>query len=244
MSFAITIHVREGIVMAADSRLTLNQTVPQQDGQVVHLAVGQSDNIQKLFLAPNNVGISTYGDADIKGVPIAGFVETFLAGELPHSGEVEETAEALLAFFQNNEPVPGTYFHVAGYTTVADTAQQEVWLVDIREGTCQRKNNAETQGATWGGEGDILIRLLQPLAEFDDAGNIRTKLPFHKIPWDFFTLQDAIDFAIFATRSTIEAIRFQPRAKTVGGPIDVLVLQQKGCKWIQRKQLHGELKDH
>ncbi|HKV95980.1 MAG TPA: hypothetical protein VJR90_00630 [Gammaproteobacteria bacterium] len=243
MSLAITVYVREGIVMAADSRLTLNQTVSQVDAQVVHLAVGQSDNVQKLFLSPNRVGISTFGDADIKGVPIAGFVDSFLATKLPDNGQVEETAKALLAFFRSNDPMPSTTFHVAGYTSSGAIAQQEVWLVDIRTNCCERKNPPEEQGATWGGEIDILSRLVNPVARVDASGKILMNLPDYPIPWGFFTLQDAIDFAIFATRSTIDAIRFQPRAKTVGGPIDVLVLQQNGCKWIQRKQLRGESKE-
>lgn len=243
MSFAITIYVREGIVMAADSRLTLSQTQQQPDSATVHLAIGQSDSVQKLFLAPNHVGISTFGDADIKGVPIAGFVESFLATKLPDSGQVEETAKALLAFFRSNDPMPGTIFHVAGYTSSTAIAQQEVWLVDIRKNCCERKNPPEEQGATWGGEIDILSRLVNPVARVDAGGNTIMSLPDYPIPWGFFTLQDAIDFTIFATRSTIDAIRFQPRAKTVGGPIDVLVLQEAGCKWIQRKQLRGEWKD-
>lgn len=241
MSFAITLFVREGIVMAADSRLTLNRTDAQPDGSHVHLAVGQTDSIQKLFLASNHVGISTYGDADIKGVPIAGFIETFLGTQLPDEGEVGKTANALLEFFKKNDPVPATFFHVAGYTKSDGVLQQEVWLVDVRNNKCERQNKVDDQGACWGGELDILSRLVQRVQQLDNAGKPVGELAAFSIPWSFFTLQDAIDFAIFATRSTIEAIRFQPRPKTVGGPIDVLVLRQNECKWIQRKQLHGEL---
>lgn len=241
MSFAITLFVREGIVMAADSRLTLNRTEAQPDGSHVHLAVGQTDSTQKIFLGSNKVGISTYGDADIKGVPIAGFVETFLGTQLPGEGEVKNTANALLEFFKKNDPIPATFFHVAGYTKSDAVPQQEVWLVDVRNNKCERQNKADVQGACYGGELDILSRLLQRVQQLDDSGKPVAELPVYSIPWNFFTLQDAIDFAIFATRSTIEAIRFQPRPKTVGGPIDVLVLQPNECKWIQRKELHGLL---
>lgn len=243
MSFAIAVYVREGIVMAADSRLTLSRTIPQSGGPVVQLAVGQTDSNQKLFLARNDVGIATYGDADIKGVPIAGFIESFLETALPEVGEVEDTAKALLAFFQKLDPVPATHFLVAGYAKRDDGIRQEIWLLDVRNGSCVLRNPPGDQGATWGGEVDILTRLVQPLAEVDTADKIVSRLPVHAIPWGFFTLQDAIDFAIFATRSTIDAIRFQPRPKTVGGPIDVLVMRQKGCQWIQRKELHGDSVD-
>ena len=55
------------------------------------------------------------------------------------------------------------------------------------------------------------------------------------------TLQDAIDFSIYAIRTTIDTMRFQARPKTVGGPIDVLLLTPKEVKWIQSKELHGEM---
>lgn len=59
MSFVITLYVREGIVMASDSRLTLNTQNQQGHNQIVNLAVGQSDSNYKTFLSHSNVGIST-----------------------------------------------------------------------------------------------------------------------------------------------------------------------------------------
>jgi hypothetical protein len=38
MSFVITMYVREGIVMASDSRITLNQTTHEADKSIVKLA--------------------------------------------------------------------------------------------------------------------------------------------------------------------------------------------------------------
>src|SRR5215210_6943317 len=98
MSFVITLYVRAGIVMASDSRLTLTQNVllppppmqqpdplqqpdPQQgDAQtaltvVQQVAVGQTDSTYKTFLTPRDVGISTFGDAEIQGIPITGYIE-------------------------------------------------------------------------------------------------------------------------------------------------------------------------
>ena len=54
-------------------------------------------------------------------------------------------------------------------------------------------------------------------------------------------IQDAIDFAIYAVRTTIDTIRFQARPKNVGGPIDVLVLTPEKTSWIQRKEYRGEI---
>jgi hypothetical protein len=99
MSFIITLYVREGIVMASDSRLTLNAAEQQSDKQILQVAVGQSDSSYKTFRALERIGISTYGAADIKGVPIAGFIQTFVR-ELDDGTEVDEVPARLLHYFK------------------------------------------------------------------------------------------------------------------------------------------------
>jgi hypothetical protein len=233
-------YVREGIVMAADSRLTLNRQEQQGPATTVNLSVAQSDSNYKLFVSPCGIGISTYGAADIAGVPIAGYVDSFMATELQQPpASVQEAAQLLAAHFGAFQPPPATQFHVAGYSSPAEgESQQEVWHVDVPSGAVNKMNDGTNQGASWGGESDVLGRLIQPVAQVDAAGQVVQLFPYLQIPWEFFTLQDAVDFAVFAVRSTIEAIRFQPRAKTVGGPIDVLVIRPAGAGWVQRKELH------
>lgn len=241
MSFIITLYVREGIVMASDSRLTLERVEQQLDQRILHRAVGQSDASYKTFLAPGDIGIATCGAADIQGVPIAGFIESFIAEVLSASNvSVDEVPEKLLEYFRRFDPVPASNFHVAGYKTVDGKREQHIWQVSIVANLATRANDPNDQGAIWGGEIDVLSRIIQRVGLLDDQGLVKYALPNYLIPWGFFTLQDAIDFAIFAIRSTIEAIRFQPRAKTVGGPIDVLIIKPDEAAWIQRKSLRGE----
>ena len=82
MSLIITVYVREGIVMAADSRLTLNFPRTAPNGQTNILSITSSDSAKKLFLSPNDIGIATCGPADIGGVPIAGFIESFIVEKI------------------------------------------------------------------------------------------------------------------------------------------------------------------
>lgn len=235
MSFVIVLYVREGIVMASDSRLTLNTQEEQLGKTIVNLAVGQSDTTYKTFLTPGGVGISTFGAADISGVPLAGFIDSFISDVLgDERHQVQAVATKLLAHFKKFEPQPDTHFLVAGYNA---PSAQEVWNVSVLQGNVIKINPGGQPGATWGGEGDILTRILQPVATLDGDGNIQQRLPTFGVPWQFFTLQDAIDFAVFAVRSTSDAIRFQPRAKTVGGPVDVLVIRPDRPVWVQRKEL-------
>jgi hypothetical protein len=77
MSFVIALNVREGIVMASDSRLTLDQTIAGSPS-TIQLAVSQSDSSYKAFLAPTGIGILTFGAASIGGEPLAGFIESFI----------------------------------------------------------------------------------------------------------------------------------------------------------------------
>lgn len=236
MSFIITLNVREGIVMASDSRLTLS-TMNQVNAQTVHqIAVGMSDSNYKTFLANNQVGISTFGAAEIQGVPIAGYIESFIIAQCQQTDTVEVIAQKLLDHFRTFNPIPATQFHVSGYQDENGQKVQHIWDVHLANNTKNRLN-ANEPGVAWGGEGDILARLLLPCAQIDQNRNVTNIFPHFGVPFKFFTLQDAIDFAVFAVSSTIESIRFQPRPKTVGGPIDVLVIKPDKAFWVQRKEL-------
>lgn len=240
MSFVITVYVREGIVMASDSRLSLNYEEPRGDGQVVQMSVAQSDTNYKTFLAQSRIGISTFGAADINGVPIAGYIESFISERIAERTNINEVPALLLDYFRRFTPPPQTQFHVAGYEHAESKYVQHAYHVHVPNNVSQPVNPAGQQGATWGGEADIMTRLLKPVAEVDQEGKLVGKVPSFLVPFQFFTLQDAIDFAVFAVRSTRDAIRFQPRPKTVGGPIDVLVLKPERAWWVQLKDLHGD----
>lgn len=226
--------------MASDSRLTLNTNRKQGKGQVVSVTTGMSDSNYKTFLSPQNFGVSTFGQAHVNGVPITGFIESFISD---HGEETSVTrfAEKLNEHFRGYHPVPNTGFHVAGYEGEKGKRRQKLFRVFPEQDKCvhlnsEKKNGQPVQGASWDGESDILVRLIQQMYSKDDKGMYHA-LPHYNIPWAFFTLQDAIDFAVYAIRTTIESVKFQPRAKTVGGPVDVLVIKPDEAKWILRKDL-------
>ncbi|MCR4304665.1 MAG: hypothetical protein NUV63_10655 [Gallionella sp.] len=241
MSFVITMYVREGIVMAADSRLTLNTTQTNAQGQIVKVPVPQSDSNYKVFLTTNKIGILTCGVADIGGVPIAGYIESFISNILTgNTINIDAVPQLLLQYFRQFQPIPDTMFYVAGYMDINGQKEPRVWHINLIQNSVNRLNLPGQQGANWGGEIDVLTRLINHVGALDQQGSLINPLPLYNIPFQYFTLQDAIDFCIFAIRSTIDLIRFQPRAKTVGGPIDVLVIKPDEAFWVQRKELHGE----
>jgi len=255
MTFIITVYCNEGIVMASDSRLTLSRSFvnsnqfKDQQTQVL-MDIVQSDANFKLFLAPNDVGIMTCGDASIDGVPLAGFIEAFIDEEvaqvfsspledddLVEGLEVDQVADNLLKYFQKMKGPPATTFHVCGYKTDGNKRLQQVWRVSIESGEKVQVNSTGDKGVLWDGEGDIMFRLLQPVYRKTDKGDY-VALDNPEIAFQYFTLQDAIDFAVYAVRSTVDSIRFiASRSKTVGGPIDVLVIKPREALWVQRKTL-------
>jgi hypothetical protein len=237
MTFIITLYVREGIVMASDSRLTLSATIQEQDRQVVQMAVAESDSTYKTFLAPNNIGISIYGAADIQGVPLGGFVESFINEKIAlGSYAVDQVAQELLTYFRDFPKPPEVGFLVAGYKKADSVPEQHIWEALIAQNRTERLNQPGVPGAAWRGETDVMRRLIQPVFLQTQGGYI--PIQHHQIQWGFFTLQDAIDYAIYAVKTTIDTMRFHPRPKTVGGPIDVLVIKPDRAWWVQRKELH------
>lgn len=228
--------------MASDSRTTFSaveKIEPKKEGEarsvVNHLGIHISDTNYKTFVTSNHVGITTCGDASIKGQPITGYIESFIREY--DTADVETIAYSVLPYFKKIEPGLKSLFTVAGYKYVKENEyEQKVFVINTQRGTVESLNTT-AQGAHWDGETDVLIRLIQPLSIKQPDGKF-IDLPQHTIPWNFFTLQDAIEFAEFATKVTIDTMKFQERAKTVGGPIDILVLKPNSHQWISHKELH------
>jgi hypothetical protein len=126
MSFVITLCVHEGIVMASDSRVA-QYKVEGHSQTMVRVSVPAD----KLFLAPNRVGISTWGDAHIKGVPIEGYVRLFMREHISESTPIDEVPSKLLKYFRELEPTLDTGFRVAGYQKQDGRLVPQIWFVDV-----------------------------------------------------------------------------------------------------------------
>jgi len=239
MSLIVTLYVPEGIVLAGDSRLTLNWKSKIQGTDNLN-STNISDTTNKVFLVNKKFGVGTFGAADINGVPIAGFIDRFLESKISDSTEVDEIPQLLISHFSGLKSDLETKFYVVGYKKESGQSNQHIYFVDIRSQTIQRANKPNTDlifGANWGGEVEVLSRLLNSVQVMQGTNWVTVDDTI--IPWNFLTLQDAIDFARYAVRTTSDTQRFQQRIKTVGGPIDVLVIKpgEEGS-WVERKELH------
>ena len=238
MSLILTIHVEAGIVMAGDSRLTSTLTRKEGDKVIHDFGAHTTESADKVFLAPNHVGIAMCNEVSIHGKSISGYLESFLVGSVTEQTPVGDVPKMLLEHMKKLNPVPNTIFHVAGYDKQGDCYVSRVWRVYPGRDKIDPLP-AEIPGACWDGERDIISRLVNPIYWKDPQGNsVEMRTP--PIPWDFLTLQDAVDFATYAIQTTMDTMRFQLRPKTVGGPIDILVLKPEEGFWVKMKLLMSD----
>ncbi|MBQ2763549.1 MAG: hypothetical protein IJF43_00735 [Firmicutes bacterium] len=232
MSLIVSVKVQEGIVMAADSRVSM-QIRKSDELQGLTGIRHYSDHFTKLFLAPNGMGISFCGEMAIEEGNLDVLLECFLKKNITEQTAVNDVAPMLLKYMQSLPKVPATIFHVCGYE--GETAC--VWRIFPKRNLVEK---TEDKPLIWDGEGDILARLLSPVNMRVEHG-AGPALPDFPVALNFFSLQDAVDFADYAIHTTMDAMRFQIRPKTVGGPVDLLVIKPDEALWLRKKTL-GEPK--
>ena len=244
MSLVIATYVPEGIVMASDSRQSITIKGKTPEGKDFRVQTVNSDAVTKTFLlARQAVGISNFGSDLLAGVPMASYIKKFIEAELVAADDVMTIPKKLVEYFRRSFPNADAGFHVCGYKKEGKVSIPHVYHCHVGRNTTERRNikpdGSLAYGATWSGQIDILTSIVNPVVVKDDKGAdkvIRRPAP---IVWDAMTLQDAIDFSIYAIRTTIDSIRFQARPKNVGGPIDVLLLTPDEVRWICKKELHN-----
>lgn len=239
MSFVITVYVPAGIVMASDSRQSITIESKAADGRALSkIETVSSDFVYKTFLLEKQkVGINSYGDSLLGKITTESHIKRFSEEVLDDNDDVITIPTKLVEFLRRDFPKANTAFHVAGFKRIERKSIPYMFHCHVEKNTIERKNvvsntDKVAYGATWGGQADIIASLLQPT-----PGQ-----PKPPVIWDAMTVQDAIDFAIYALRTTIDTMRFQARRKNVGGPVDVLLLSpDEPPRWIQRKEFRGEL---
>ena len=238
MSFIIAVHVVEGIVLASDRKVTFTNTSEQEGKTIIKVGIHTSNTTDKTFICPNGAGISTCGDATVLNKPIAGFIQNFIQSKIESSASVDDIPQKLIDFFSE---IAGsnlnTNFIVAGYTKSSEEkiSEQKLYKVQLATKTIQHID-CNNQGAIWDGETTTLLRLFKNVAIKEDDGTYRD-LPQEEVLWNYFTLQDAVDFARYSVLTTINTMKFKNVIETVGGNIDVLLIKPKETKWINKEHL-------
>lgn len=237
MSFIITTYCNEGIVMAADSRVTYNTKNKDENGNIIEsIGINYSDNVNKLFLTSNGIGISSCGDASVANnktkvlEPISGHIEKIINEKLSNNDNVDDVIEKIVKYFKEFENIPYASFHIAGYDENFNRKIVRFYL-----GTNKREVlGTEIAGSSWDGETMYFSKLINQTS----INNGEYIFPQMDIPFQFFNLQDCIDFSKYAVDITIKTMRFDSVVKTVGGNIDILVIKPKESIWVSKKTLN------
>lgn len=234
MSFLIAVHVNEGVVLASDRRTTYNNT--RINGQTVTNTIGihTTNSTDKTFICPNGAGISTCGEASLQGKPITGYIQDMIRTRISDNCEVAEIPHLLVDYFKTFPNPPDIIFIVAGYDKEDGQNVQRLYRVYIKNEQIE-PINTNFQGAIWNGETMTLTRLINNVAIKTDLGY--EDLPDEGILWNYFTLQDAVDFARYAVETTIQTMRFKNVVETVGGDVDVLVITPDETRWLNKVNL-------
>ncbi len=255
MSLIIITYVPEGIVMASDSRQSITIESKTPDGKdLPKIDTVNSDNVYKTHLLSRKdeagksifqVGVSSFGQDLLGGLSTASHIRKFTEEKLTDGDDVTTIPQKLVEFFRESFPTADTGFHVAGYKKKGRVSSPHVYHCHVGKNVFDQRKNIKADGslsygATWSGQADVITGLMIPIVTTDQKGNRKVMKPTFPIVWDAMPLQDAVDFSIFAIRTTIDTIRFQARPKNVGGPIDVLVIVSDEARWIHRKELRGE----
>jgi hypothetical protein len=176
MSLGIAFKGPEGIVLAADSRVTLNNAFPQPNGQIMVVA-STFDNATKLLKVKGQdfVGAVTYGIGALgqrEPRTAHSFIPEFesaLNGNHPGQRvKVEEFAQELSDFFlaQWNAHMPGgtvqgdMVFLVGGYDEGSPYGRVFEVFIPSRPKPNELYAAAGQFGAAWGGQREHVDRLL------------------------------------------------------------------------------------
>lgn len=235
MSFLIAVFVNEGIVLASDRRTTYTNTQQLDNLIVKRIGIHTTDSTDKTFICPNGAGLSCCGETSLREKPITGFINDLIRTKINEDCHVENMPQIIIDYFNNFPEIPNTEFVVAGYDTLNGQKVQKIYKLNVKTKKIVPIDTS-SQGATWSGETMTLTRLIQNVAIKKD--DIYEDLPSEEILWNYFTLQDAIDFARYAVETTIQTMRFKNVVETVGGSVDVLVITPDRTIWLQKESLH------
>lgn len=266
MSLGIVIKGPEGVVLAADSRVTL--TAAQAGMAPIPITF---DNVTKLltFSGHPYVGAVTYGQAVIGLRTAHSFIPEFElelqtgdAKRIPIADFASELSRFFMARWK--EGIAGEYngppmtFIVAGYDE--GSPYGKVFLFHIpAEPKPLEQHSGQEFGMTWGGQLQIASRIIHGydpmLIEMANQGSFLQPEMQHaykaeiaklqwQIPWQILPLQDCVDLAA----NLISITKFMQNVgitiRGVGGMTEIAtVTRTRDLSFVQRKRLHGEYSD-
>ena len=147
--------------------------------------------------------------------------------------------QAVELLIRTIDPTLDTWFHVAGYHVSEESEpQSEVWAVHVAGDTKQPGIFRGIQAAVWNGELDIMNRLMADVQFRWSPQNSFTPLPWFLPSWKFLYFAGCRRFRSLRRPNHHRYDEVSSAIlRTVGGPIDVLVIKPHGAKFLKEKEL-------
>lgn len=255
MSLLVTVYTNTGIVMASDSRTTLSGR---------RTSIELTDSTDKTHLLINNCGISHCGSADMDNKPISVHIENFQKQFLKKDTPITKVPDLLVKYIESvKEDTTDITFIVCGYQEEKDEMVKYVYEVCYdSDGPSIVEQSENDCGAIWRGQTSVFSRLRNPViirpdiihkgeATYKDksgkkkvvknAGILDMDYEYvsnsYKVDYEYMSIQDAVDFSKYAIETTINTMKYSSTEKTVGGPIDILVIRPNESFWVSKKEV-------
>ena len=254
MSLGIIMKSPEGLVLAAESRLTLMGSVP--------VTFDHATKVLSFRPPHTHMGAVTYGQAAI-GLRTANSLLPELEAVLPpQRAPVDQFAQSLEQFFtqQWHASMPLPYqgsnmeFVVAGFDEGAPYGR--IFTLGVPNRPMAEIYPGATFGFIWGGQQEYVDRVVKgvdtrfieaisndPTLSDPQKQSLLAHVPQLEmpIPFEAMPLQDCVHLAIFLIRTTIAAQKLTVGVRGCGGHIDVAIITRSGAlKFLQQKELRGE----
>ncbi len=260
MSLGIIVKCPEGLVLAAESRVTINANTPLGP---VH---NNFDNAKKLlaFSGPHKyIGAITYGLGSLNLRTAQSFMPEFESSLPANRISVEGFANLMSNFFMEQwkaekMPKPDQFknspmvFLVAGFDE--NEPYGKVYEFHIPNNPMPKViRETKDFGVNWGGQRELVDRLIKGYDEriisvvqqelnLDPtkmAEIVQKLVPFQlQIPIQIMALQDCVNLASYILKTTIRGQELTLGVRGCGGNIDLAVITRtEGIEFIKKKEL-------
>lgn len=265
MTICVSVRIPEGLILAADSMVTLEGTL--------HTAQGDDSGVLQTFEFANKltrikdypIGVMTWGIASISDRSIPSLIMEW-EHDYPSLKDVKtftvkDVADELKKFiieryhkvFPDSTKRPLLGLFIGGYSKGQFFSDQYECAFpkkpDWKEVRPNKPDGSPGFGANWFGQIAALSRLIHGydrngIKELVKRGADKTIVQkwmddnVAELPliFDGMPLQDAIDFANYAVQLTIGSFRFSVGVPLCGGNVDIAVITPSAFQWAQRKQ--------
>jgi len=241
----VTTVAPDGIVMAADSALlsfkfmdminlekgniqeviknTFGGTCAYDKRNIVGKKILTRSACKLHVMKGNNIAIADGNQRNAGNESINPHIEHFCNNS--HYDDPKSCAVGLLNLVRNLGQGIKAQYHVCGYNPAGKIPRPEFWFVDAEKNIVMNGMGEALYGISFGGANEYFSQYAFPIS--DQMAS--------------YSLQDAIDVTLFAIDMSIKLERFIDRDELISPPIDLLVIEPSGVKWIQRKTLRGDL---